>query len=360
MGRGSFGPSDWDGFLTKHDVAKKSATHIFSSTARKEFNPVNIECREACETSDKPQITPIIVALDVTGSMGKIPHELIKEGLGTLMEEIQKRGSIPNPQLMFMAIGDVEYDQHPLQVTQFESDIRIAEQLRNLYLEGGGGGNDSESYTLAWDFAAHKTKLDCFEKRGEKGLLFTIGDECLPQGLSGEHRKAFVGIENAENLSSAELYANISKIYDVFHVCVKSTRHDHFTLRALQTWEDCIGKQNIISVEAKNYTKIPEVIVSTIDLLRGKKTKEAIASSWNKKDTQLAVADALKNLSKGASVHSKNAVYRPGRTFSTVARPLPSEAIKLSTIQHNTRLFKPDVAYSALKAVSHVLKMTPK
>ena len=85
---------------------------------------------------------------------------------------------------MAMAIGDAECDRAPLQVTQFEADIRLADQLRELWIEGGGGGNRGESYHLPWAFAAMRTSTDCFERRGRKGYLFTIGDEPILPGIS--------------------------------------------------------------------------------------------------------------------------------------------------------------------------------
>ncbi len=32
--------------------------------------------------------------------------------------------------------------------------------LKNIYLEGCGGGNSGEDYSLAWYIAAYKTKTD--------------------------------------------------------------------------------------------------------------------------------------------------------------------------------------------------------
>lgn len=79
---------------------------------------------------------------------------------------------------MIMGIGDLAYDGCPIQVSQFESDIRIAEQLDKIYFEFGGGGNSFESYTAAWYFGSRHTKLDCLN-RGKKGIIITMGDEQL-------------------------------------------------------------------------------------------------------------------------------------------------------------------------------------
>ena len=51
------------------------------------------------------------------------------------------------------------------------------EDLGKLFLEGGGGGQLTESYELAMYFMARHTSIDCHEKRGKRGYLFIIGDE---------------------------------------------------------------------------------------------------------------------------------------------------------------------------------------
>ncbi len=268
MGSGTFKPQDWDKFKTIHKVETKSAAETFSRAAKAEFDPAKIDCRHSCETKDKPQVTPIIIALDVTGSMGKIPEALIKGGLATLMEEVLKRASIPNPHVLFMAVGDVNYDKSPLQATQFEADIRIAAQLKDLYLEGGGGPNNSESYPMAWLFAAHKTELDCFKNRGEKGILFTIGDEHLPEEISGAHIARFLGEKEAKTIATADILHKVQTTYDVFHLGIKQSRS--FTPEVQQEWNELFG-QSLIVVE--DYTKVPEMIVSTIDLLLAQRRK---------------------------------------------------------------------------------------
>lgn len=82
---------------------------------------------------------------------------------------------------MFAAIGDVYTDEAPLQVTQFESDIRIAEQLRQLFFEGGGG-NDFKRY-LTFELAKEKIKTDAVEKHGKKVYLH-YGDDGVDPKLN--------------------------------------------------------------------------------------------------------------------------------------------------------------------------------
>ena len=58
---------------------------------------------------------------------------------------------------MFGAIGDATCDRAPLQVGQFESDNRMDDDLGRILLEGGGGGQKTESYELAMYFMARHT-----------------------------------------------------------------------------------------------------------------------------------------------------------------------------------------------------------
>ena len=91
---------------------------------------------------------------------------------------------------MVAAVGDAYTDQAPLQCTQFEADISLASQIRSLWLEGNGGGNNGESYSAAHLLAALKTSTDSFERHGRKGYLFTIGDEPIHNGMTPRSDRA--------------------------------------------------------------------------------------------------------------------------------------------------------------------------
>ena len=97
--------------------------------------------------------------------------------LPQLLGLLLRKGYVADPQIIFGAIGDATCDRAPLQVGQFESDNRMDDDLSRILLEGGGGGQKTESYELALYFMARHTVADCYERRGRRGYLFIIGDE---------------------------------------------------------------------------------------------------------------------------------------------------------------------------------------
>lgn len=294
MGYGRWDNKDWDTYAK--NTKGKSTREVFNSTfMNKEMDPKNVKMRESRDSADNPNSTPIILALDVTGSMGMIADRLAREGLGTLAEAILDRKPVSDPHIMVMGVGDAASDRAPLQVSQFEADIRIAEQLKNIYLEGNGGGNNHESYNLPWYFAATKTDVDCV-KHGRKGLLFTFGDEQCPDDLKAYHIKKFLGDDVPKDISTKELLKMASEKFDVFHVVIEEGNYARQRKQTVyDSWEKVLPKENIIPV--KDYTKLPAILVSVMEIHAGK-DKNAVIASWQG-DTVDAVKDATKNVKRG-------------------------------------------------------------
>lgn len=146
-----------------------------------DLNPKNV-IRECVDSTEHPNTKPVILALDVTGSMGRAAMEVAKQ-INVVMTKLYE--NVTDVEFLVMGIGDLAYDCAPIQASQFESDIRIAENLDKIYFENGGGGNDYESYTVAWYMGLKHCKLDCW-KRGKKGLIITMGDEPINPYLPAE------------------------------------------------------------------------------------------------------------------------------------------------------------------------------
>ena len=301
FGGGSWSRDSWTSYATSHVTSKASVDAIYSKSRSAHDIVKNGLCpkdviRESRDSADNPESTAIIVGLDVTGSMGRVLDAMARKGLPTLAEELYSRKPVTNPHLMFMGVGDTNCDSAPLQVTQFEADIRIAEQLTNLYLERGGGGNDYESYILPWYFAAMNTSIDCFEKRGKKGYLFTCGDEMPTPGLKASHLEQFLGGQH-KDYTAEEVYALVSRNYEVFHLIVKEgsfCRH-HFD-QVHDAWTDLIGQRALV---LEDHTKMGEVIISAIQVNEGEDAKK-VASSWDG-STNLVVAKAVEGLTSSVS-----------------------------------------------------------
>src|SRR3712207_3635468 len=140
-----------------------------------EMNPRGVT-RESRDSDQHPDSVAIAVIFDVTGSMGTVPR-VLQTKLGALMRLLIQRGYVEHPQVLFGAVGDAYCDAVPLQIGQFEAGLEMDDDLSKIYLEGGGGGQVHETYELAIYFMARHTAIDCYERRGRKGYLFTIGDE---------------------------------------------------------------------------------------------------------------------------------------------------------------------------------------
>ena len=241
--------------------ATKSKTELFTSTTLKsEMSPFNVKLREARDSDNHPNSLAIVLGLDETGSMGRIPHYLVQEGLPHIVTTMMDAG-VPDPAIMFLGIGDHFNDSSPLQVSQFESgDELLDEWLTKIFLEGRGGGNDGESYMLAWYFAAFYTSIDCFEKRNKKGFIFTIGDEPVHPNVSEKFLKKTMGDGEFKDYDSSELYEEASKKYDVFHIHTTETRTGQYP-ETVNGWKEMIGNNLLI---ADDKTEIPNIIANTI------------------------------------------------------------------------------------------------
>ncbi|MBO4372126.1 MAG: hypothetical protein J5826_04260 [Bacteroidales bacterium] len=235
---------------------KASMNEIFTQTTMDEkMNPKGA-IRECCENEEHPDTLPIIIGLDVTGSMGHVPAHLIKNDFPEVMKKILEEG-VPCPQLCFVAYGDHLCDEFPLQVGQFEASDELMEQwLTKIYLEGGGGGNGGESTTLVYYFAARHTSCDAITKRGKKGLLITIGDEPNhPNYAKKDMNDIFGGAE--KDLTSGEIIDEARKNWDIYHINILDWVGSSAAVK--NCWNELLG-DHFISVDDNTDANISNMI----------------------------------------------------------------------------------------------------
>ena len=239
----------------------RSREEIFSNRAIDPLMVIKGKVRESCDSEEHPNSYPIIIGLDVTGSMGQVPENLIKEAFPEIMKTIMEKG-VEHAQICFVGIGDHYSDDAPIQVGQFETSDELTEKwLKAIYIEGGGGGNNGESYQLAWYFAAYHTKIDSFEKRGIKGTLITIGDEPCHASISGKQLKELFGEGESEALTSDLLNA-VQKKWDVYHINVNDWTSDNYG--SPRKWRELIGQDRLALSESMESKEIGNLLSAII------------------------------------------------------------------------------------------------
>lgn len=210
------------------------------------LNPYQV-IRECRDSDEHPNTLPVILALDVTGSMGQASVKVAQK-LNEIMTDLYSNSDVPDIEFCIMGIGDLTYDKAPIQMSQFESDIRIAEQLDAIYFEGGGGGNSFESYTAAWYMGINHCKLDCWD-RGQKGIIITLGDEKPNPYLPLAGLKDVIGDTYLQgDIETTDLLNEAREKFNLYHISVndsnssysRNNKDDKLDI----AWKDLLGDGN--------------------------------------------------------------------------------------------------------------------
>ena len=225
------------------------------------LDPARAKIRESRDSDEHPTSQAISVIFDVTGSMGSIPRTL-QTKLPGLFGLLLRKGYLAHPQIMFGGVGDATCDRVPLQVGQFESDNRMDDDLGNIFLEGGGGGQRTESYELAMYFMARHTAMDCLEKRGRRGYLFLLGDEMAYGHVKADEVRAVIGDEITDDIPLTEIVAELRAKFEVYYIVPGDAYHARDP-QITKFWRSLFG-QNVIVLD--DLAAVCETIALTIGL----------------------------------------------------------------------------------------------
>ena len=116
MGDGGYTRKAWTKFSDsrKYDDPSTTVKDVYASKGLDEaLDPKKFSMRESVDGDDNPQSTPLIIGLDVTGSMHYVLDAIARQGLKTICEEVYNRKPITDPHICALGIGDVECDQSP-------------------------------------------------------------------------------------------------------------------------------------------------------------------------------------------------------------------------------------------------------
>lgn len=267
MGSGSFTTSSFTSYSNSRGRGVNSAGYATADSLRDYYTQSHIHpdmvpyqvTRECVDSEEHPNTIPVILALDLTGSMGGACVKTA-QSLNKIMTMLYEK--FTDIEFLIMGVGDLECDRAPVQVSQFESDVRIAEHTDKLYMEHGGGGNGYESYTAAWYFGLKHTKLDCW-KRGKKGIIITMGDEPLNPILYKKEIKAVFGDTVEANVRTEELYKMATEKFDIYHIAVDDPADSYswYENAINRTFKPVLGDR----LKVSTIERLPMTIVDCIE-----------------------------------------------------------------------------------------------
>lgn len=186
---------------------------------------------------------PVIVGIDVTGSMSEWPGEIF-DRLPLLYQTLAKYK--PDLELAFAAIGDATCDNYPLQVTNFAREIGDLEaNLKALGAEGGGGGQLTESYELFGYFMLNH----CQTPKAKSPFLLIYGDEAFYPQVDQRQVKHLIGDKMESPLESKVMWQGLLQKFNTFYLqkLYGAGERDH-TDEIKGIWAEALTPQRIIEL----------------------------------------------------------------------------------------------------------------
>lgn len=287
MGSGTY---DYDASAARRAFRTTSGVSAFVHTSRiasgavapgthPTLDPTLKNIRECRDNPDNPESVPIVVMVDVTGSMGRVADDVL-DNLDKIVRTISEDGPVKNPSLLFGAMGDAFFDRSPIQVGEFEaSDLLAQTHLGNIYREKGGGGNQGESYDLSCWFIANQIRTDHWEKRGRKGFVFIVADEPVFDVSLRTHIQKFIGIDPQGDVPMTVTMDRLQERWHVFVLRPALGLEWYSSEEAHGSWCRYLPEQHVVRVP--NWEQINGIIATTISVLSGSSVASAIKAASN-------------------------------------------------------------------------------
>jgi len=263
------GGGSWDSSRYVSDSHTRKSTgkadFAYSATAsevHKNLDPKRIakkpfEKLESRDSEEHPESNAVFVSFDVTGSNFQRAVDAQKK-LPNLMELLRKY--LTDPQVAIAANDDVNFvGENAIQISDFESDNRVDEHIRNIWLTNQGGGNDGESYDLMMYAASNLVVMDCLEKRGRKGYFFMYADEPIFERVKKEDVKTVFGISIEKSIPIVEVIEELKAKYHVFVIWPEGG-YAH----ARDQYLELFGEECVLTLQHPNL--ICEIIASAVGL----------------------------------------------------------------------------------------------
>eukprot|EP00992_Anisonema_acinus_P014895 TRINITY_DN9511_c0_g1_i1.p1 TRINITY_DN9511_c0_g1~~TRINITY_DN9511_c0_g1_i1.p1 ORF type:complete len:290 (-),score=91.69 TRINITY_DN9511_c0_g1_i1:102-971(-) len=214
---------------------------------------------------------PVVVCMDITGSMGDFPR-VIFDKLPMFYGQIMMQGYLQEPACSFSFYAHASGDRIPMQVTEFCQGNAIDEALHKMMMYSCGGGDEGLEYPAF--FYAYRTTVK--QAEDGKGFLFFIGDS-LPSYpvIKKELAAKILGVDIEHEIPVDEVFHKLRSKYEVFFICRIPTTHgleDGDIPKAMkEKWSSWVGAERILKLTD------PKAVV---DIMLGALSTVSGARSW--------------------------------------------------------------------------------
>lgn len=182
---------------------------------------------------------PLMIAVDVTGSMASWPFEIF-DRLPLLYNTLsQYRDDL---EICFAAIGDAAVDDWPLQVTSFASGFDLEQLLGSLYGEGGGG-DAPESYGLFAQWVNTHVEIPRLK---EPPFLIVFGDVSMHAKTPKEQIRHYLGDKVSRDVDAIKAWQQASKTWNTWFLRRPTGKSGD---QVDKQWGKAIGEQKVFHIE---------------------------------------------------------------------------------------------------------------
>ncbi|MGF1506208.1 MAG: zinc ribbon domain-containing protein [Chloroflexi bacterium] len=225
------------GEAARSRAAKRAAAHgprTYDRKAGPEEKVVDPKKRIRSESTN-----PLIIAIDVTGSMANWPFEIFDRLPLLFNTLVQYREDL---EICFAAIGDAVVSRWPLQVTTFASGFDLEQLLEALYGEGGGG-DAPESYGLFAHWVNTHVEVP---NAGDKPFLIVFGDAPMHPTVPADQIARYLGDDGGHDVDTYAAWQQVTENWNTWFMRRPTGRPGDIVDKQ---WGEAIGEQKIFHIQ---------------------------------------------------------------------------------------------------------------
>ncbi|QQG45223.1 MAG: hypothetical protein HYW89_04485 [Candidatus Sungiibacteriota bacterium] len=243
---GDYSPGVWAG----HDFASARRNYRdFAATSMDKALSRGTTVKDLVPASISTESeNPMAIVTDQSGSMGEWPATMFSK-MPYLEHEAKTEYMGTDVEISWGAIGDARNNEkYPLQMRPFAKGTDHAQRLKELVIEGEGGGTTQESYELAALYCARNVVMP----NAVRPLLIVIGDESPYDFVDPEEAELIARVKLPQKVRTSQIFDELKQKFSVYFIQKPYGREvlsdgplTGTTKRVHENWAALVGEDHI-------------------------------------------------------------------------------------------------------------------